>query len=119
MNIDFWCEHCQNDITLPAFKRYKNKYVGVVWIAVCPKCRYEVIRFTENQPLDPYYQRSRKIQMSVRKYARDLIQPDHPDFDRIYPQHKKEKEEKLQAEERKKWEQQNSLSSLDKKKIDL
>lgn len=115
--ISFWCNHCEKDFEKMA-REILEEDDKVRWFTEHPECRRMCYRYRDVAS-DPYYKRSKKIQYEARKYARDLIQPNHPDFDRLYPQHKKEKEQKLMEEERKHWEKEGSKSSADKKKLTL
>lgn len=92
---------------LIAMSKRKNKALGMVWSAKCPFCSKEVVRLINNAKNDPYYRRSKATRANVRKYARDILQPNDPMFDIIYPHIKKEREEKLEAKERYEWEQRN------------
>ena len=99
---DFWCEKCRLDVRLIAQKGTISK--RDFWIAACPKCGRRLLRYCKDPILDPYYRLSQKVQMERIKYAKDLLQPGDPEFDRVYPQHKKEREARAEAEEKEKWE---------------
>lgn len=127
--VSFWCEKCKEDFIAPA--REGRAFSNVKWYAEHggwsergtlqgnkKNCREMCFRYVDPKK-DPYYWRSTKIQRELAQYARDLIQPGHPDFDRLYPQHKKKREEDLMKKEKEEWERNNLLSSRDKKKLVL
>ncbi len=118
--INFWCEYCRKDfLKLPARRRIKNDTVGMAWFVKCPLCRRELIRLHNNAKDDPYFLRSEKVKSDTLRYARDIIQIDHPDFDLLYPHIRKEREDKAEKIAREEWEKENKKSSRDRKKLTL
>lgn len=99
---DFWCDKCRLDWRLRAEKIKRGK--RLFWVCRCPKCRSEMLRYADDPRGDPYYQNSERMKREARKYARDLLQPDDPLFDVVYPWHKKQREELKALEEKRKWE---------------
>lgn len=107
--IAFWCLDCRIDWKLIAEKRWKNSILGEVWVAECEECGHDMVRLINDAPNDPYFRLSANTQYEVKKYAEYLIQPGHPDFDKLYPWHKKDFEKKKEEEERKIWEQARKI----------
>jgi len=96
---DFWCNECRKDWTLEC---HQTQSWFVAW---CPKCRREVRRHRGEREWvlrDPFWVQSEKVKRQRKKYWKDILQPGDPEFDKYYPQYKREREEKLETEERKK-----------------
>lgn len=100
--ITFWCQYCHLDWKLVAVRQFRNSILGTGWMARCPECDRNLFRLINDAANDPYYRRSKNTRADRRRYARDLLQPGDPMFDIIYPQMKREKEEKEAREEAKK-----------------
>ncbi len=105
--IYFWCNKCHIDIKLPAHRRVKNPDTGMVWYAKCPQCRRELIRMHNNAKIDPYFVYSEKVKSDRLRYAKDIMQMDDPNFDLLYPQIKKERDEKAEKKAREEWDKKN------------
>lgn len=105
--IGFWCSKCSKDFELIAKQYRKNSYVGEVWTAKCPDCEAVMTRLINN-PFDPYYRVSKERQADRKRYAKYLLQPGDPNFDILYPQHKKQREEYAEKEAKKKYESERS-----------
>ncbi len=103
--ITFWCDSCRLDWKVLAERHYKNAVLGEVWMAKCGECGEEMIRLINDAKNDPYFRKSKKVQMDIRKYMKDLIQVDDPRFDILYPHIKAEREEKQARKDRESWEQ--------------
>lgn len=100
--ILFWCDRCKQDWDLIAERHWKSSLFPDVWGAKCPDCKLEMIRLIDDAQNDPYFRLSKKVRLERRKFADYLVQMGDPKFDLLYPQHKKEREEKaLQAEREK------------------
>lgn len=102
--ITFWCRWCRLDWKLLARKIYKNRELGEVWSAKCAECGTEMVRLINDAHNDPYFRVSRERQTDLRRFADDLLQQDDPRFDILYPQHKKEREEREAKTEKEAWE---------------
>lgn len=103
---NFWCHACRKDWMLGAIQRWLNHLTGNVWCARCPDCGVRLIRLRDVQAmLDPYFRRSRFLKAQRRKHADSLVQYNDPRFDMLYPHLRKEREAKLEAQERQRYEQ--------------
>ena len=96
--ITFWCRRCRQDWKLLAERRWKNSIFGEIWSAKCGECGTEMVRLIDDAMNDPYFRLSKKVKGERRKYEFDLIQMDDPRFDLLYPQYKKEREAREEAE---------------------
>lgn len=106
--IYFWCHRCRLDWKLLAQRGSKNSVFPDVWIAKCPECKVEMIRLINDATNDVYFHLSKKTRVDTKKRADELIQMDDPRFDILYPQHKREREEKQALAEKKQWEVKQS-----------
>lgn len=110
MKQDFWCRTCDIDVTLNTVTVWKNDLLKNVWLAHCPSCSNELLRYQGDLlSKDPYFRLSRKVALLRFKHQKDTLQPNDPWFDIIYPQHKREKEEKLLKKEKEAWEKRKTL----------
>ena len=89
----FWCQGCRKDVMCISRRRFLNKKVGEAWNAKCPHCGKHLVRLIGISP-DPYHKYSKKIRQDRMKHKKDILQIGDPGFDVLYPQHKREKEEK-------------------------
>lgn len=64
-----------------------------------------LVRLINDAPNDPYHRQSRMEKILRRKYADDIIQPNNPRFDLLYPQLRREEIERAEKEEKEKWHQ--------------
>src|SRR3990167_8823238 len=92
--ITFWCHRCRIDWKLIARRRWRNSLFGWVWSAKCDECNREMVRLIDDAVHDPYFRLSKKVKGERKKYEFDLIQMGDPRFDMLYPQHKKEREQR-------------------------
>lgn len=104
--INFWCARCRKDWALTAEKVWLNSAVKEAWIAHCPDCSRRLVRLRDVMAMhDPYFRQSRFIKASMRKHIDSLVQIGDSRFDMLYPQHKKQREEFYENEERKKYDE--------------
>lgn len=102
--INFYCQPCRNDWQLQAVKRWLNSNVGDAWQSRCPYCHRKLVRLRDVEAgRDPYFRKSRFVKMQLRKHVDNLVQPGDPRFDLLYPQHKREREEREEQEARLRW----------------
>lgn len=94
--IAHWCRNCRLDWKVISKRHWINTIFGEVWVARCGDCGRRMIRLINDARNDPYYRLSTKTRRDVRIYADDLIQPDDPRFDVLYPHIKREREEKAE-----------------------
>ncbi len=115
--IYFWCDKCRIDVNLEATQKVRNDWMGKCWVSKCPRCEREVYRIIGQPFKDPYFRLSAKVRSDRLRYAKYLIQPDHPDFDKLYPHVKKEREEKQERVEREEKEKKSKLAEIRKRLI--
>jgi len=102
--IDFYCDR-HGDFEAEYFVR-ENQW-GKWFIAKCPKCKTECVRYGTDKHLDPYFRKSKKMRIERDKYRDDLVQPSEPRFKSLYPEQwakmerAKEKWEQKRANEKK------------------
>lgn len=101
--IKFWCDKCRQDWNIIAIRRWLSTLFPDVWEAKCPECKRMMIRLVNDAANDPYFRRSKLTYLERKKFADDLIQMGDPRFDFLYPQHKKEREEKERQAEKDKF----------------
>lgn len=97
--INFWCRVCRQDWHIIAMRRWLSSLFPDVWEAKCPDCSTRMVRLVNDAKNDPYFRQSKRVIMERRLYADDLVQMGDPRFDLLYPQHKKEREEKAREAE--------------------
>lgn len=105
--INLWCRRCRQDWHILADRHWKNSVFPDVWEAPCPTCGTEMIRLVNDARNDVYYRFSKQVKLERRKFADDILQMGDPRFDLLYPQHKKEREEKARQLEIEKFNEKN------------
>lgn len=116
VRVSFFCSHCDKDFD--EFAREAGALDNVKWFTEHRECGRMCFRYRDPKK-DPYYKISHKIQQELRRYAKDLVQPNDPEFDTLYPQHKKKREEDLMKKEEEEWKRESKIGSRDKKKLVL
>lgn len=102
--INFWCRKCRIDWKVIAKKYWLNTVFGEVWAAKCDECGKLMVRLINDAPNDPYFRLSFKVKAERIKYANDVLQPNDPNFDILYPQHKRERLAREEKQQREAWE---------------
>lgn len=101
--IDFWCRRCRQDWHILGVRRWLSSLFPDGWHARCPECNTGMVRLIGEPQSDPYFRLSRKVVLERRKLVDDLVQMGDPRFDFLYPQHKREREEKARQAEKDKF----------------
>ena len=99
--IDFYCDK-HGDFSSNYFVR-ENRF-GKWFVAKCPKCGSECVRYSTDKHLDPYFKKSEKMKREREKYRDDLVQPGDSRFKSLYPEQwdkMEEANEKWEARKRK------------------
>lgn len=107
----FWCDECQEDLGLPCRKAsftFEGKRVSVM-SARCPDCERRLLRFVTHRDLDPFYQKSRKLQRERNKNAVDLLQADQYGFKTSYGDQFKKSGEDLKLQEKAIWDRDRQV----------
>lgn len=82
---DFWCEVCEVDFTVPAYKTVHRLYGDpVVCYRTQHECGNDCIRLISHRDHDPYYQRSEKIRQQRNEYITEVLQANQYGFKTYY-----------------------------------
>lgn len=108
--VNFWSKRKREDVSLPAELVWLNSRVGEVWMAEYEGERLIRLR-DEHAMLDPYFRLSSLVKQQLREFRKDVTQQQDSDFDTLYPQHKKEREQKLADNEYQSWMNSSSMNS--------
>ncbi len=99
--IKFWCRHCKQDWELLAVRGKRNNDRPDAWLAKCPECSLVMMRPIGDPMNDDYFRLSKVVRSERRLYEDFLLQPGDARFDKLYPQHKKQKEDYEQRQGKK------------------
>lgn len=100
--VNFWCDVCRQDWKLVGIRHWLSSLFPDIWDTKCPDCGRRMVRLVNDASNDTYFRVSRQVKLERRMFADDLVQMGDPRFDFLYPQHKKEREEKALLAERNK-----------------
>ena|SRR3990167_682342 len=79
--ISFWCEKCRADYDLEGVV---DSVLGDRYFRACCPTGHKVVRYIENKQNDPYFLRSKKMQVERQRLSRDIIQPGQTGFETYY-----------------------------------
>lgn len=102
--VSFWCERCRKDFDATAIRQESFRHNEQYWCAFCKKCNNKCVRYITRQSDDPYYLKSEKLRRMRQQYSKDILQPGQTGYNTIYGDPFKEWYNKLEQEERRKWE---------------
>lgn len=80
----FFCQACQEDFVIPAYRRWSTLHEIGTWQSFCPYCDSEVYRHITSRTEDPYNHLSNKTVHLRSSAARDILQPDEYGFNTLY-----------------------------------
>ena len=79
----FWCNKCKKDVETIGHKQVTS--VDTAWyVGFCPK-GHKLLRYITDKKDDPYYSQSLFLKRQRFELLKDIVQPGHPMFKKLYP----------------------------------